>query len=1442
MPENPKFSSIKWAPTGQVFDIIATNADHAATADSATTATTATTAGSADSATTAGSADYATEAGHAGSADTATTASIATQSTKLTTKRTIDGVEFDGTSNIVHFGVCSTASATAVKEVTLPTGTAYPSSITSGSVVVVKFSYANTADLSSLKLKIGSNESLIYYRGANIPSNFNIKANSVYAFVYDSPRWNIVGDFDTAYDFYAYCSTTASTGTKQVTIDGFKQVTGSMIAINFKYTNTADPSNLKLQVNSETAKQIRYKNTSLAEAGLIVKDKMYFLVYDGYGWQVVGDLDNNVLINLREPTTSTGEYYPTLATGAGRLSLNVFDSFKYKHTKGTTSSIGEATITLGNSTASGTASNEEGIVNLYSSGTKKHTIKGSSITSADVTHTLPAKSGTVLNTGTTSYTQTVASTDTNAYEIGKIKINDSETTIYGVNESNTDTKVTQTTTTDDAFYRILLSNSDSDATETSGAKKASDLAYNANNGLLTVGDGIYYNELQPDGTTYLKRPLIRHGTDNFYIGGTGRLPGSSSDHRDHLGQTYIFTGYDATSGTYNKNLYMCFYNDGGTAFTMVPLWHTLMMRADFTSNTDDWSSAGLRLDEFASSDQFKIIRHMKASGASSYTDVPAWFAGKGGVGLGIKRDGHAGIISFDTNQTWSGTNTTVPTVSFAGGIVDDTNNNYKKPSWYFKLTGTNGATYNLDNFSTTDVKVAQNNTTANAAYRVLLSYSSNDTNETNTARKSSGLTYNPSTGVLGVNGYTVSGTSNSSYNFDDFSTIKRFSTSSNGQDNGWSTIVTSNGLTKLQDSTTSSLYVTRHIPVSGTTVYDPPVWYAAKHSVGLMFANQNQVAIMSMASNNSTPLIKFGATGGGPNGTAVADNIGPANPGTGVGWYFGLTGTTATTYNLDSFSTTDTKVTQTITDGSYNYRILMSYTNSDTTATEGARKASGFYYNPGVGVMTVPTLKLTHTNTSQLLTSLNIRIKPSVIFDYDKLLEFSDYDNNSAAIHLVPSSDGKSSIGHDGIHWASSYINTMNGELNGSISSSTTATTQSDGDNSTKVATTAYVENSLPYYLVRTTENNTSANDWETVLGSSNFDKTRSNYLMLFRHGSTSGTPQSWFAGQQCLGLFMKRTNMAAMISLNTNLAPTTLNYPRVTFAASKHANTSGDGPTATDGWYFSLKGKTASEYDLDDLSLTASSLNNSSDYTTYGLPLMSITPSTNNTAFKIKMSDGFRYSQAKGTTTSEGTAILVLGNGYATGTAGNKTGGVRFYGSGTYYINLKAAAVAANITTWIPKVRAEHSTLTATKVVYELASGVATSVTLNGSNSTVEVATSAAPTYFKVYMRKFRTTSGNSYTLAFYDSVDVQPVSSGTNGKPTTFVLCDSYEGTSPAHATFTGYIKVTSSSGYFKLDLCYSGKKYTLSGTSVTEASLLASEQVFGIYKIVAVYETHE
>ena len=75
----------------------------------------------------------------------------------------------------------------------------------------------------------------------------------------------------------------------------------------------------------------------------------------------------------------------------------------------------------------------------------------------------------------------------------------------------------------------------------------------------------------------------------------------------------------------------------------------------------------------------------------------------------------------------------------------------------------------------TDENVKQTNTTGNSDYRVLLSYSANNTTLTEGARKSGGLTFNPSTGALTVSGavnglslyanttgFTISGGTNTS--------------------------------------------------------------------------------------------------------------------------------------------------------------------------------------------------------------------------------------------------------------------------------------------------------------------------------------------------------------------------------------------------------------------------------------------------------------------------------------------------------------------------------------------------------------------------------------------------------------------------------------------------------------------------------------------------------
>lgn len=153
-------------------------------------------------------------------------------------------------------------------------------------------------------------------------------------------------------------------------------------------------------------------------------------------WVSPSFLDEKVKSTLLAQSTAEASYRPTFVTGAGTGGVNIIDSFKVNHSPGTTSAVGNTRLILGNATASGTANNEEGHLRLYSSGTSFHTLKGTTV-SSEVIHVLPSTGGTVLNTGTTSYTQTVASSVTGAYEIGKIKINGTTTTIYGKDTNTT---------------------------------------------------------------------------------------------------------------------------------------------------------------------------------------------------------------------------------------------------------------------------------------------------------------------------------------------------------------------------------------------------------------------------------------------------------------------------------------------------------------------------------------------------------------------------------------------------------------------------------------------------------------------------------------------------------------------------------------------------------------------------------------------------------------------------------------------------------------------------------------------------------------------------------------------------------------------------------------------------------------------------------------------
>lgn len=137
----------------------------------------------------AGAVDPTTDNGTCWGALPAATSGTAAMADALATPRKIDGVAFNGTSDIVHFGESSTAGSTAEKTVSCP-GFA----LQAGARIAVKFQNENTS--SSLLLNVESTGAkAVYAHGAAVSSGL-FKAGCVYDFVYDGAQYQLLNNGD----------------------------------------------------------------------------------------------------------------------------------------------------------------------------------------------------------------------------------------------------------------------------------------------------------------------------------------------------------------------------------------------------------------------------------------------------------------------------------------------------------------------------------------------------------------------------------------------------------------------------------------------------------------------------------------------------------------------------------------------------------------------------------------------------------------------------------------------------------------------------------------------------------------------------------------------------------------------------------------------------------------------------------------------------------------------------------------------------------------------------------------------------------------------------------------------------------------------------------------------------------------------------------------------
>lgn len=96
----------------------------------------------------------------------------------------------NGTSNVVNYGTCSTAAATAAKVVSCSNF-----ALITGAEITVKFTTTNTAANPTLNVNsTGAKD--IYYRGSAISAGY-LAANRTYTFRYNGTQYELVGDLNT---------------------------------------------------------------------------------------------------------------------------------------------------------------------------------------------------------------------------------------------------------------------------------------------------------------------------------------------------------------------------------------------------------------------------------------------------------------------------------------------------------------------------------------------------------------------------------------------------------------------------------------------------------------------------------------------------------------------------------------------------------------------------------------------------------------------------------------------------------------------------------------------------------------------------------------------------------------------------------------------------------------------------------------------------------------------------------------------------------------------------------------------------------------------------------------------------------------------------------------------------------------------------------------------
>lgn len=202
---------------------------------------------------------------------------------------TINSLSYDGGIYpfALPYGTCTTAAATAAKEVTVDNF-----SLETGAMVVVRFYYSDGVSGASTLNVNGTGAKTMIYDNLSHAGNYltyytGWGEESVQLFVYDGTYW--VAPKPKTYSNaslgqgYGTCSTAAATAAKVVSLSGYSRTAGGIVSVKFTYDV---PASATMNVNSTGAKSIYYRGAAITSYIIKAGDIATFIC-DGLRYHLI---------------------------------------------------------------------------------------------------------------------------------------------------------------------------------------------------------------------------------------------------------------------------------------------------------------------------------------------------------------------------------------------------------------------------------------------------------------------------------------------------------------------------------------------------------------------------------------------------------------------------------------------------------------------------------------------------------------------------------------------------------------------------------------------------------------------------------------------------------------------------------------------------------------------------------------------------------------------------------------------------------------------------------------------------------------------------------------------------------------------------------------------------------------------------------------------------